>query len=483
MKTITNIIHPAIAVFAFACFALSPQARAVCHQGCDIAKQNTFFGDAALVGNTTGLANTAIGREALTANTSGFYNTAVGANALSANRIGAGNTAVGTNALPRNTRGSNNTATGNTALAANTTGESNTASGAGALYDNTSGSNNTATGFEALSYGNGSNNTAAGFEALQYNTTGNNNTAMGKQAMYGNVSVSSTGSNNTAIGDQALYSYTTGSNNTADGYRALNKNRGGADNVATGYQALLANTSGITNTAVGAFALYNSETGSGNIAIGFGAGSGVSSGSNNIDIANNGANESSTIRIGSANQTNTYIAAIHGVTVAGGATVYVESDGHLGTMTSSARFKDEIKPMGNVSEAILALKPVTFRYKTDAKNTPCFGLIAEEVEKVNSDLVVRDSAGRPYTVRYDQVNAMLLNEFLKEHKKVEEQQATIAELKGNALRQETISARQQKQIEALTAGLQKVSAQLATASPSRGGLEVSKSAPQTVLNN
>jgi len=174
------------------------------------------------------------------------------------------------------------------------------------------------------------------------------------------------------------------------------------------------------------------------------------------------AGESNTIRIGDESvQTATYIAGISGRTASGGAAVFVNSNGKLGTSTSSARFKEEIKPMGEASEAILALKPVTFRYKPeiDPKGIPQFGLVAEEVEKVNPDLVARDKEGKPYSVRYDQVNAMLLNEFLKEHRKNEEQQATIA--------------RQQKQIEALAAGLQKVSAQL----------EVIRPAPQTALNN
>ena len=124
--------------------------------------------------------------------------------------------------------------------------------------------------------------------------------------------------------------------------------------------------------------------------------------------------------------------------------------------------------MDKVSEAILSLRPVTFHYKTDTKGIPQFGLIAEEVAKVNPAFVLPDKGGKPYSVRYDRVNAMLLNEFLKEHHEVQDLKTIVAE--------------QQKQIEALTAGLQKVSAQLATASPSRGGLEASKPAPQMVNN-
>jgi uncharacterized coiled-coil protein SlyX len=189
------------------------------------------------------------------------------------------------------------------------------------------------------------------------------------------------------------------------------------------------------------------------------------------------------IRIGDATlQNQTYIAGISGVTIGNGVAVMINSDGQLGTLTSSARFKEAINPMDKASEAILALKPVTFRYKhdLDPAGIPQFGLVAEEVEKVNPDLVARDEQGKPYTVRYEAVNAMLLNEFLKEHRKVEEQdqriqkqQATITELKCAATKQEANAAHLQKQIAALTAGLQKVSAQL----------EVSKSEPQTVLNN
>jgi trimeric autotransporter adhesin len=191
------------------------------------------------------------------------------------------------------------------------------------------------------------------------------------------------------------------------------------------------------------------------------AGGNLTTGSNNIDIGNRGvAGESSTIRVGQR-QTNTYIAGISGATVPTGVAVIVGADSHLGTTTSSARYKESIQPMDNASEAILALKPVTFRYKheLDPKGTPQFGLVAEQVEKVNPDLVARDEQGKPYTVRYDAVNAMLLNEFLKEHRKNEEQEVTIA--------------RQQKQIDALNAGLQKVSAQL----------ELTKSTPKTVLND
>jgi uncharacterized coiled-coil protein SlyX len=185
-----------------------------------------------------------------------------------------------------------------------------------------------------------------------------------------------------------------------------------------------------------------------------------------------------TIRIGDpAVQSATFIAGVSGTTVTGTAVV-VNGSGQLGVAPSSARFKDAIKPMDKASEAVLALKPVTFRYKQeiDSKGTPQFGLVAEDVEKVNPDLVVRDAEGKVFTVRYEAVNAMLLNEFLKEHRKVEEQLATITELKSTVAQQQkdfqATAVHQQKQIEALTAGLQKVSAQL----------ELSKPAPQVVNN-
>jgi len=269
--------------------------------------------------------------------------------------------------------------------------------------------------------------------------------------------------NNTVLGDDALFSNTTGVANTATGTQALFSNATGDNNTATGVSALTGNTTGSFNTAIGLAALANNTAGSSNIALGLSAGSHLTTGSNNIDIGNVGvAGEAKTIRIGTGGrQINTYIAGINGVTVAGGVGVIIDSTGHLGTVTSSAQYKHQIKPMDKASEAILALKPVTFHYKPelDPKGIPQFGLIAEDVEKVNPDLVARDEQGKPYSVRYEAVNAMLLNEFLKEHHQVQDLKATVAE--------------QQKQIEVLTARLQKVS----------GQLEASKTAPQIVRNN
>jgi hypothetical protein len=255
---------------------------------------------------------------------------------------------------------------------------------------------------------------------------------------------------------------TTGHFNTATGIAALHDNTVGLWNTATGESALAQNTTGIRNTAIGGAALIQNTTGNDNIALGYAAGQRVT-GNNNIDIGNIGVGggESNTIRIGTqGTQTLTFIAGIFGTGVNGSA-VKINSNGRLGTVPSSARFKREIQSMEKASEVLLSVRPVRFRYKPDIdpEGVPQFGLVAEDVEKVNPDLVDRDADGKPYTVRYDAVNAMLLNEFLKEHRRVEEQGATIA--------------KQQNQIEALTAGLQKVSAQL----------EATRPAPQTVLNN
>src|SRR6266403_1873396 len=362
--------------FVLACFALSPQARAFCQEGCNPANFNTFLGEDALINNTTGVNNTATGLDALFSNTTGTANTA-----------------NGTLALVSNTTGSNNTANGVNALFSNTEGGFNTANGVQALFSNTTGGLNTANGVSAL----------------RSNTTGNSNTATGAHALFSDT----TGFFNTANGDSALFSNNSGFHNTADGFNAL-----------------AFNTTGSVNTALG-----------------FAAGSNLTTGSNNIDIGNPGvAAESNTVRIGTqGTQTATYIAGIYQATVAKGVSVVIDSTGHLGTKGSSERFKENIKPMDKASEAVLALKPVSFHYKKelDPEGIPQFGLVAEQVEKVNPDLVARDDQGKVYTVRYEAVNAMLLNEFLKEHRTVQElkstattQEATIAQLKATVAKQQ-----------------------------------------------
>jgi Chaperone of endosialidase len=274
---------------------------------------------------------------------------------------------------------------------------------------------------------------------------------------------------NTPYGCHALEKNTTGAHNTATGFYALGDNTMGKNNTAIGFYALGRNAMGINNTAIGSTALYY-NTGSDNIALGSRAAVYHMAGDHNIYIGHTGSfdTEAGQIRIGSpGTHTGTYIAGIRNAAVTG-SPVVIGMGGKLGVTMSSARFKEAIKPMDKASEAILALKPVTFHYKreVDSEDIPQFGLVAEEVEKVNPDLVARDADGKVNTVRYEAVNAMLLNEFLKEHQAVQE-------LKSAAVKQEAMIAQQQKQIEALTAGLQKVSAQL----------ELSKSAPQTVLND
>jgi uncharacterized coiled-coil protein SlyX len=266
-------------------------------------------------------------------------------------------------------------------------------------------------------------------------------------------------------------------------------------------QALFSNTSGTYNTACGLNALYSNKTGSNNTGLGNGAGGNLTTGSDNIDIGHGGvAGDSAKIRIGTkGTHKNTYIAGINGVTISRGVGVIIDTNGHLGTVQSSARFKEAIKPMDEVSEAILALKPVSFRYKPelDPEGIAQFGLIAEEVEKVNPDLVARDEQGKAYAVRYDAVNAMLLNEFLKEHRKVEEQEATITQLESSASKQhatvaelkaaitqqqkdlQATAVQQEKEIKALTVSLKEQAANQKVSDQ----LEVTKPAPQMVFNN
>jgi hypothetical protein len=375
---------------------------------------NFFAGEHAGVSTVTGEANVGIGNGALANNMSGSFNTASGSGALFFNTNGSANTAYGFAALYFNKRGSNNTALGNAALYFNDTGRENAAVGAEALYSNTFGRNGTAVGYRAL-YSN---------QGAHYNT------AIGSLALSSNTD----GTVNTAIGAFALASNTSGDANTASGYAALASNMSGGLNTANGRNALYYNTAGDYNSAFGYDALINNTSGSANIGIGRNAGQNITTGNNNIFIGNDGfGNESNAIRIGTT-QNKAVIVGIHGATIASGGTpVYVNPSGLLGTITSSGRFKEDIQSMDEASDTLLALKPVTFRYKEelDPEGTPHFGLIAEEVEKVDPNLVVRDAEGKVYSVRYEAVNAMLLNEFLKQHRKVEEQSAEVQELKRN----------------------------------------------------
>ena len=357
-------VHLSALALVIVWLALSPQAGAVCEQGCDLTLGNTFLGEGALSANTTGV---------------------------------------------------NNTATGATALLNNTTGNDNTASGFDALLNNTTGSDNT----------------AIGAYALTRNTTANSNTATGAFALTANT----TGYRNTAVGNDALSRNVTGFGNTATGFRALYQN-----------------------------------TGSNNIGLGFNAGNNLTSGDGNVCIGYNVVGvrgESNTTRI-----SNIYYS------VASARPVYINSDNKIGTLVSSRRFKEEIKPMDKASEAILGLKPVTFHYKKEIEpnGATMFGLIAEDVEKVDPDLVTRNEKGEPETVRYEAVNTMLLNEFLKQHRTVEEQDRTMEE-------QDRIIARQEAEVRALASQLQMLTDELAAVSLSHGGLEVDGQAPQMISGN
>jgi hypothetical protein len=443
-KTAPRFLVPLVLTF----FAASPLAQAVSpapdggYDGANTAEGDFSLDHLAAPTEFTSIGNTAVGYRALFATTTGISNTATGANALDQNTEGGLNTATGFFALYGNTKGGENTATGAFALSSNTA-DGNTANGASALFSNTAGGANT----------------AIGNAALHDNKNGNANTATGNQALFNN-----TGDFNTATGDEALLNNTSGNANTALGFSALGGNTTGSENTAIGDNALGGGlNTGSSNTAIGALALLLNATGSNNIALGSGAGGNLTTGDNNIDIGNPGvAVEGNTIRIGTqGTQTAVFIAGISGTAIGGGGAVRINSNGQLGTAPSSQRFKENIKAMGNTSDALHALRPVTFRYKKefDSEGIQQFGLVAEEVERVNPNLVARDAEGKPYTVRYDAVNAMLLNEFLKEHRKVDKLEAALAQ--------------QEKEIEALTVGLQKMSAHL----------EASNAVSQMVLKN
>jgi trimeric autotransporter adhesin len=358
------------------------------------------------------------------------FTTAEGLNALKNLTTGAGNTGVGWYSLFSDTAASFNTGVGAGTLALNT-GDNNTAVGTAALLLNTTGFNNTGIGSTALLHNNGGNNTGAGAGALASNTTGNANTAIGVGALAGNIdgggntatgvlalNASQHGVSNTANGFTALQN-NTASNNTAMGAGALHLSVAGGNNTAVGFNALGSEVSGISNVAIGSGALANATHGF-NIAVGADAGINVTTAVGVTAIGHLGANVDG----------GCFIGRIRGVTtnIADAIPVVIDSFGQLGTISSSNRFKKDIKPMEGTSGSVLDLKPVTFHYKNDKSNIPQFGLIAEEVAKIDPDLVARDKDGEIYTVRYDAVNAMLLNEFLKEHCKVGKLEAAVAEL-------------------------------------------------------
>ena len=353
-------------------------------------------------------------------------------------------TAEGTNALKNLTTGVGNTALGWYSLFANNSGSYNTGVGAGALLFNTTAEQNTATGLAALfNHSTGNGNTANGSLALFSDVSGQLNTAVGAGALFSNVGGPFPGSFNTAVGASALYNSTGGDNN-ALGAQALQTNTTGNDNIAIGVSSLGANTAGSNNIAIGTFAGLQQTTGSNNIYIGY-----------NLQ--------------GSATENDAcYIKSIFGQTASGGSAVFIDANHKLGTLTSSKRFKDNIKPVGRASQALFALKPVTFHYKKeiDPAGISQFGLVAEEVEKVNPDLVVRDKDGKPYSVRYDQVNSMLLNEFLSEHRAFVEEQRKVEQ--------------QQKEIETLEAEMKE---QRLLIEKVNTKLEMDRSATKVVVRN
>src|SRR6266699_1000509 len=366
MKTITKSIYLTFASVALACFALLPRAQAATPENLPAPAPDGFYngfntaeGFGALFQLTTGTFNTALGFKALNADTSGGSNTAVGGQALLHNNLGNFNTAIGENALVFNTSGSFNMALGQGALATNTGGDNNTAVGFQALFSNTDSPN-------------GSN--AFGYQAVQTSNARWNN----------------------GFGEFAL------------------QNATGQQNNGFGAWALRADTSGANNTAFGSGALIAVDTGNNNIGIGFGAGNSINS-ADGVMAIGSGVGSNQTNRTFVGNLTNAQIQSFNAGTIK-----YVTSEvatGRLGVtaVVSSRRYKYDIKPMDKVSEGIIALKPATFRVKKewDTSGLLGFGLIAEDVEEVNPDLVYHNEKGHPESVRYEAVNALLLNEFLK----------------------------------------------------------------------
>ena len=420
---------------------------------------NAAHGNLAMQYNTTGSRNTGMGPEALLNNTTGNNNTAVGFLALGNSKTSSDNTAIGTQTLYMNTTGHDNTASGVQALFSNTTGYFNTATGVEAMYGNVTGYYNTAVGYRALTNNTGptatytkggTSNTAFGYQTLAANITGWQNTAIGESVLTSNT----IGAHNTGIGEDSLFGNLSGNHNTAWGESTLYNNVSGNDNVAGGYYALN-KTTGSGNTAIGHQASMNLVAGDYNSSIGYQAGLGLTSGSHNIYVASAGANtESYIIRMGTQGKhLGTYIAGISGVTASGGAAVYINSNGQLGTLPSSQRFKQDIQPLETLSEKILQLRPVTFRYKQADENGAFpmqFGLIAEEVAKILPELVKFDADGEPLSVFYHLLTPLLLAELQRGHVEAQTQQTALnLLLKQNAIfKAELLAMRQQMTVQA-----------------------------------
>jgi hypothetical protein len=360
--------------------AIAEDGSVTCANGSD-ADVSTRYGELALTNNVAGagVANTAIGTGTLQLNTIGRWNTGIGVDALGDNIEGSYNTATGVNALWHNTTGNDNTATGVNSLWANTSGNANTAIGRGALTSNTTAGANVATGFLSM----------------HLNTTGSNNTSIGASSM--------------------------------------EMNEIGVENTAVGQSALLTGT-GSRNTAIGASALWSISGGERNIALGWQAGYDIVDGGFNIAIGNRGnAADSNTIRVGNANHQRAFVAGIEGVMtgIPDAVTVLIDSNGQLGTVNSSARYKEDISAMGDASERLLSLTPVTFHYKqayANGEKPVEYGLIAEQVAQVFPELVVFDEDNQPRTVKYRLLSTLLLNELQKQDRQLLSLTGQVAEL-------------------------------------------------------
>ncbi len=425
----------------------------------DNGSRNIAIGLSALGSNTSGSYNTAIGYLASSTASTGGQNTVLGYSALQLNDVGSNNTAIGYLALQKNTV-SGNTAVGNLALANNTVGVNNVATGNSALGINTSGLSNTAVGYLAMgTNSSGNRNTVLGDRALYYNEIGSNNTALGYLALQDNTASANTavgslalgdnigGVNNVALGASALSANTAGSSNTAIGYQAMKANSTGGGNTALGQAALYYNEAGANNTALGYQALQSNTAGGSNIAIGYFSGGFAVNPQNSIFIGNEGNNlDTATIKIGSELQTSTFIGGISGVSVAGSA-VIVNANGQLGVTVSSRRYKEDIHPMGAMSDMLSRLRPVSFRYRkpfADGSKPIQYGLIAEEVAEAFPYLAVFNGEGQPETVKYHELPAFLLEGF-------QEQQRTIAAQAERLRQQQATMAAQAERIDRLEA--------------------------------
>ncbi|PYK13233.1 MAG: hypothetical protein DME65_02570 [Verrucomicrobia bacterium] len=365
-----------------------------------------------------------------------------------------GNTAEGQNALLSLTTGTYNTAVGLFSLRSNTEGNFNTAVGAGTLLANV-GDPDASDGIE---------NTAIGAGALLSNRTGLRNTAIGAFALFNNVGGDfGDGSNNTAIGASALLNNTTGGGDVAIGHDALHENTEGIDNVANGNVALYSNISGYQNTAVGLFALAFNVAGNNNTALGLQAGYSIT-GSGNVCIGQGVEGEADVDDTTYIRNVNTLVQSF-----SAGVNDYVTvrlSDGRLGhtAIVSSQRYKEDIKPLAPASNALYALKPVSFRLKKefDPKQALGFGLVAEEVEKVNSDLVYRNDKGQVESVRYEMINAMLLSEFLKQHEAFVQEQEKVREQDRKIREQEITIVQLKKEVETVLVRLNQHDSEIQT---------------------